>query len=125
MSHNHEYIFIFLKPSGSSSQQTKKTKRGPTKKLEGRFIITEVAPDGEPITPEAAAKKYVRQCGCLVRDHIPISFRLWKANNPSEQRDAVPEREKEWLWRELKKNFTVPAESEEAAKRWTLSKMAE
>ena len=38
---------------------------------------------------------------------------------------AVPEREKEWLWRELKKNFTVPAESEEAAKRWTLSKMGE
>ena len=37
----------------------------------------------------------------------------------------MPQREKEWLWRELKKNFTVPAESEEAAKRWTLSKMAE
>ena len=105
-----------MKPSGSSSQ-AKKTKRGPTKKLEGRFIITEVAPDGESIALEAAAKKYVRQCGCLVRDHIPISFMLWKANNPSEQRDAVPEREKEWLWRELKKNFTVPAESEEAAKR--------
>ena len=115
---------FFLKPSGSSSQ-AKKTKRGPTKKLEGRFIITEVAPDGEPIAPEVAAKKYIRQCGCLVQDHIPISFRLWKANNPSEQRDVVPEREKEWLWPELKKNFTVPAESEEAAKRWTLSKMAE
>jgi len=125
MSHNHEYIFIFLKPSGSSGQQTKKTKRGPTKKLKGQFIIIEVTPDGEPIAPEAATKKYVRKCGCLVRDHIPISFRLWKDNNPSEQRDAVPKREKEWLWRELKKNFTVPAESEEAAKRWTLSKMAE
>ena len=66
---------FFLKPSGSSSQ-AKKTKRGPTKKLEGRFIITEVAPDGEPTIPEAAAKKYIRQCGSLVRDHIPISFRL-------------------------------------------------
>ena len=107
---------FFLKPSGSSSR-AKKTKRGPTKKLEVRFIITEVTPDGEPIASEAAAKKYIRQCGCLVRDHIPISFRLWKANNPSEQRDVVPEREKEWLWRKLKKNFTVPAESEEAAKR--------
>ena len=32
-------------------------KRGPTKKLEGRYIITEVGPDGEPIAPEAAAKK--------------------------------------------------------------------
>ena len=86
----------FFKPSRSSSQ-AKKTKRGPTKKLKGQFIIIEVTPDGEPIAPEAATKKYVRKCGCLVRDHIPISFRLWKDNNPSEQRDAVPEREKEWL----------------------------
>ena len=100
-------------------------KRGLTKKLEGRYIITEVGPDGEPITPEAAAKKFIRQSGCIVRDHIPISFRLWKASNPSEERDAVPEREKEWCWLELKKNFMVPAESEEICKRWTLNKMAE
>ena len=66
----------------------------PDKKLEGRFIIMEVGPDGEPIAPEAAAKKFIRQSGCIVRDHIPISFRLWKASNPSEERDAVPEREK-------------------------------
>ena len=93
--------------------------------MEGRYIIPKVAPDGEPIAPEVAVKKYIRQCGCLVRDHIPISFRLWKANNPSEQRDAVPEREKEWLWWELKKHFTVLAESEESVKHWTLTKMAE
>ena len=43
----------------------------------------------------------------------------------TEERDAVSEREKEWCWRELRKNFTVPAESEEICKRWTLSKMAE
>jgi len=84
-----------------------------------------VAPDGELIAPEVAVKKYVRQCGCLVRDHISISFKLWKANNPSEQSYAVPEREKEWLWWELKKNFMVPAESEESAKHWALSKMSE
>ena len=64
--------------------------------------MTEVAPDGEPIAPVAAAKKYIR-------DHIPISFRLWKANNPSEQMDAAPDREKEWCWQELKMNFTDPA----------------
>ena len=84
-----------------------------------------MAPDGEPIAPEAAAQKYVRQCGCLVRDHIPISFRLWKPHNPSEQRDVMPEREKEWLWWELKKNFTVRVESKKSTKGWTLSKMAE
>ena len=86
------------------------------KKLEGRFIIMEVGPDGEPIAPEAAAKKIIRQSRCIVRDHIPISFRLWKASNPSEERDVVPEREKEWCWWELKKNFTIPAESEEICK---------
>ena len=53
-----------------------KDEAGPKKKLEGRFIITEVGPDGEPIAPEAAAKKFIRQSGCIVRDHIPISFRL-------------------------------------------------
>ena len=45
-------------------------KRGPTKKLEGWFIIMEVGLDGEPIAPEAAAKKFIRQSGCIVRDHI-------------------------------------------------------
>ena len=34
-------------------------------------------------------------------------------------------KEKEQLWNKLKKNFTVPAKSEESAKHWTLSKMAE
>ena len=85
------YICIFY--SHLDRRRAKKMKRGPTTKLEGRFIITEVAPDGEPIAPKAAAKKYIRQSGCLVRDHIPISFRLWKANNISEQREAVPKRE--------------------------------
>jgi len=75
MSHNHEYIFFF-EAIWIIKSADQKMKRGPTKKLEGRFIITEVAPDGEPIAPEAAAKKYIRQCGCLVRDHIPISFML-------------------------------------------------
>ena len=51
-------------------------KRGPTKKLEERYIIIEVAPDGEPIAPEVASKKYIRQYGYPVRDHIPISFRI-------------------------------------------------
>ena len=47
-------------------------------------------------------KKFIRQSGCIVRDHIPISFRLWKTSNPSEERDAVPERGKKWCWREFK-----------------------
>ena len=55
---------------------TEKDEARPDKKMEGQFIITEVGLDGEPITPEAVAKKFIRQSGCIVRDHIPISFRL-------------------------------------------------
>src|SRR6185312_12825013 len=55
----------------------------------------------------------------------PDQLQALEASNPSEEQDAVPEREKEWCWQELKKNFTVPAESEEICKRCTLSKMAE
>jgi hypothetical protein len=79
----------------------KRSKRGPTKRLEGRYIITEVAHDGEPITSANAVGKYVRQCGRPLRDHIPISCRLWKSNNPNE-RSMVPQREKEMVWHELK-----------------------
>jgi hypothetical protein len=84
--------------------------------LEGRYIITEVAYDGEPMTPANAAGKYIRECGCLVWDHIPISFMLWKSNNTNEQSVAVPQRDNEQLWRELKNNFTLSPEYEELFK---------
>jgi predicted unusual protein kinase regulating ubiquinone biosynthesis (AarF/ABC1/UbiB family) len=44
--------------------------------------------------------------------------------NQNEQSVVVPQREKEQLGRELKQNFTLPAESEELVKEWTLKKMA-
>ena len=59
--------------------RSRKRQARPDKKTERRYIITEVGPDGEPIAPEAAAKKFVRQFECILRDHIPISFKLWKA----------------------------------------------
>jgi hypothetical protein len=37
---------------------------------------------------------------------------------------VVPEREKEMLWRELRKHFTFPAGSEALVKYWTMKKMA-
>jgi Tfp pilus assembly pilus retraction ATPase PilT len=76
------------------------------------------------MTPANAARKYIRECGRLVRDHIPISFRLWKSNNANEQSVAVPQRDKEQLWCELKNNFIFPLESEELVNDWTFRKMA-
>jgi hypothetical protein len=76
------------------------------------------------MTPANAARKYIRECGRLVRDHIPISLRLWKSNSANEQSVAVPQRDKEQLRRELKNNFTLPPESEELVKDRTFRKMA-
>ena len=75
----------------------------PNKKLEGRFIIMEVGPDGEPIAPEAAAKKFIRQSGCTVRDHIPISIRLWKASNPARNGMRYPKEKKNGAGGSLRK----------------------
>ena len=38
-------------------RRSRKRRSEARQKLEGRFIITEVGPDGEPIAPEATAKK--------------------------------------------------------------------
>jgi hypothetical protein len=75
-----------------------------------------VAHGGEPMTFANAAGKYIIECGPLVMDHILISFRLWKSNNVNEQSVAVPQRDKEQLWRELKNTFTLPPKSEELVK---------
>ena len=83
-----------------------------------------MAHDGEPLTSTNAAGKYIRESGCLVRDHIPISCRLWKFNNPNEQGIVVLEREKELIWYDLKQHFTLLEGSEELVKKWTLKRMA-
>jgi hypothetical protein len=41
---------------------------------------------------------------------------LWKSNNTNEQSVAVPQRDNEQLWRELKNNFTLSPEYEELFK---------
>jgi hypothetical protein len=37
-----------------------------------RYRIEVVGLDGELIAPDDVAKKFVKQCGVLVRDYIPI-----------------------------------------------------
>jgi hypothetical protein len=67
--------------------------------------------------------KYVSQCGAIVRDNVPISYREWKVkeNNPH----VVPDSVKILLWDEILKHFTLTEGVELAImKRWTLTKMA-
>ena len=55
-------------------------KRGPNKKLkEGvKYNIEAIKPNGEPLAPKKIADKFVRQCGVLVKDQLPISLQEWR-----------------------------------------------
>ena len=71
---------LFFQPSGSSKSSGKRTKRGPNKKLkEGvKYNIEAIRPNGEPLAPKKIADKFVRQCGVLVKDQLPISLQEWR-----------------------------------------------
>ena len=71
------------------------------------FTITEIAEDGEPIAPAAHARKFVSQCGVLVRDNIPITTQEWKKTK-TEGVTYVDTRSKITLFRKLLVNFTLP-----------------
>ena len=73
---------FFFQPSGSSKSAStdSRTKRGQGKKLkEGvKYNIDSIKASGEPLTPKNIANKFVRQCGVLVKDQLPISIQEWK-----------------------------------------------
>ena len=73
-----------------------------------KLNIDEVAEDGEPIAPEKNARKFINQCGVIVRDQIPITVQEW--NKPKEDRGVsfVDERAKNTLWDMLIAHFTLP-----------------
>jgi hypothetical protein len=110
-------------------------KRGPTKKLDARthYTFEVILPMGEPKLPKKVADTFKKQCGVLVRDHVPISVREWNKRKGADDSDYLAERYKENLWNDLMTHFNLPeCENEDAArqlrakvKQWTLKKMAE
>jgi hypothetical protein len=67
--------------------------------------------------------KYVSQCGAIVTDNVPISYREWKGK--ADNLHVVPDSVKNLLWDEILKHFTLPEGVEPAnVKRWTLTRMA-
>jgi len=67
----------------------------------------------------------VNQCGCYVRENIPISFKLWKkTKSTNNDADIVPETEKQMLWADVKQHFSFPEDKEEIFKDWVMKKMA-
>ena len=97
-----------------------------------KFEIIEIAPDGEPIEPIRTRKAFFSQCGVLVREKIPISIQQWyKPKEEDPEVSYVNDMQKEYLWTEMKANFTLPPEEdpekpvkEQLIKSCALKKMA-
>ena len=102
---------FFFQPSGSSKSSGNRTKRGPNKKLkEGvKYNIEAVRPNGEPLAPKKIADKFVRQCGVLVKDQLPISLQEWREPaKPRPDVTFVDKNQKDLLWDTLMEHFTLP-----------------
>ncbi|KAK1669783.1 hypothetical protein QYE76_057942 [Lolium multiflorum] len=94
-----------------STNSTGRTKRGAARKMEDheRCTITEIAIDGEPISPKKFAKKFVSQCGVVVRDTVPITTQEWKKPvKGGEGVTYVDTRLKSVMFRKLLINFIFP-----------------
>ena len=73
-----------------------------------KFNIDEVTEDGEPIAPEQNARKFINQCGVIVRDNIPITIREWNKKKVEQGVSYVDERSKNLLWDTLMSHFNLP-----------------
>jgi hypothetical protein len=97
------------------------------------LVIEAVSALGEPMHPKANARKFVIECGVLVRDHIPISIQEWHEPKKFKGASFVTDTEKDDLWTRLSSKFTLPtlataAETEALklkVKKWSLKKMAQ
>ena len=59
-----------------------------------KYNIEAVRPNGEPLAPKKIADKFIRQCGVLVKDQLPISLQEWrepaKDKRQKGKEDAAP-----------------------------------
>ena len=60
--------------------------------MEGHTTITSLHLDGEPKSLKGIKMIVVNQCGCYVRENIPISFKLWKKTKSTDNdAEIVPD----------------------------------
>ena len=91
----------------------------------GHTTITSVYPNGEPKSPKGVKTIVVNQCRCYVREHIPISFKLWKKTKRIvNESEIIPDTEKEMLWADVKRHFSFSEDKEELFDDWVMKKMA-
>ena len=94
-----------------------------------KLSIDVIADDGKPLKPEDNCRKYVGQCGVLVRDMVPISLSEWnKPKKANVGASYVEQRIKDLLWDTLLTHFSLPEglpeKKKQKVKEWTLKKMA-
>ena len=93
------------------------TKRGPNKKLKPgvKYNIEACSPTGKPLAPKKIADKFVRQCGVLVKDQLPIKLQEWREPaKPRPDVTFVDKNQKDLLWDTLMEHFTLPEHFTEA-----------
>ena len=86
-----------------------------TKNLQGKqkYHIDAINEKGKPIAPANHARKFVAQCGVIVRDRLSIRAQEWyKPKVPKEGVIYVSNADKQLLWDELMQNFTLPEEED-------------
>ena len=95
------------------------------------LTIDAISTNGEPVLPILNARVFVRQCGVIVRENIPINIQEWNKLKKDESASFVSNRLKEFLWTKLISFFTLPvlkivSETEKqnaTVKKFALSKM--
>ena len=81
--------------------------RGPSKMPTGQFVITQVSPVGEPTTPQRVLGPYKSVYGIAVKDHVPVSYRLWTGEQGDQH--VVPDSIKNnILWPKILEKFDFP-----------------
>ena len=80
-----------------------------------KYNIEATKPNGEPSKPKKIADKFIRQCGVLVKDQLPISLQEWREPaKPRPDLTFVDDRQKSLLWDTLMEHFTLPDHFTEA-----------
>lgn len=116
-------------PSGTPSASTEtKSKRGPAARLKdtARYSIDKVAADGKPLEPPETYRKFVNQCGVVVRDLVPINLIEWNKPKTGANVGAtyVDDRLKRVLCDTVWLNFSVAEDKKKKVEEWALKKMA-
>ena len=100
-------------PEGHGNEQSQERHhvRGPLKIPTGRFVIIEVSPAGEPTAPKRVLRPYKSVCGIVVKDHVPITYRLWtgERGDPHMVPDSI---KNDILWPKILEKFYFPEETD-------------